>query len=61
MQLEGNRQLQHRCELTCGGNEAESPHVILQVTPEQHHLLGVEAQAARVGCKDCRGQKVAEL
>lgn len=61
MQLESDCQLQHRYELTCRGNEAEPPHVILQVTPEQHHLLGVEAQAAGVGCKDCGGQQLAQV
>ena len=47
------------CWLTCGRDEAEPPHVILQVAPEQDNLLCVEAYAARVGCKDCCGQQLA--
>ena len=49
------------CGLTCWRHEAKSGHVVLQVTPEQHNLVRVEAHAARVGCKDCCRQKLAQL
>ena len=47
--------------LTCWGDEAESSHMVLQVTSEQHDLLRVEAHAAGVRCKDCSGQKLTQV
>ena len=49
------------CQLTCWGDEAESSHMVLQVTSEQHDLLRVMAHAAGVGCKDCSGQKLTQV
>ena len=61
MQLQRGSSKQQSVALTCRGNEAESPHMVLQVAPEQHDLLGVEAHAAGVGCKDCCGQQLAQV
>lgn len=50
------------CEgLTCGRNQAQPPHVILEVVSEQHHLLCIEAQPAGVGRENGCGQCLAQI
>ena len=46
--------------LTCGRNQAQPPHVILEVISEHYHLLCIETQPAGVGgengCRQCLAQ-----